>query len=214
MISFNDPRFTYVYSSANLCNQALTEIYYLSCSVSTKEELDFVNGPPFAFYRVTLQYCYNSEYNKLFEKKLKINYPENHIASVYNLNTFLKNTQKGFNEIYEQNLQLLIPLLNSPFYIKQRRLRDKKFSHSDMDEINDPLKIEGLTDQEIMEGFKHVKLIYQIINNCARYFDFEFSTRVPHEDDRTKNFIKFQAVYKKYYYKNYFKAINEGYNLF
>lgn len=214
MINYNDPRFTHVYTSANLCNQALTEINYLSIAVSTQEELDLLNGPPFSFYRVTLQYCYNSEYNKLLEEKLNVKYPANHIASVYHLNNFLNNKEKGFNEIYEQNLQLLDQLSLSPFNIRQRLLRDKKFSHSDMHEINDPLQIEGLTDAEIMQGFEHINLIYQVINNCAGYFGFEFSTRVPYNDDRTKNFIKFHSIYKKYYHKNLFKARNEGYGLF
>jgi hypothetical protein len=214
MISHNDPRFTHVYISANLCNQALTEINYLSGFVSTKEELNLLSVPPFSFYRVTLQYCYNSEYNKLLEEKSNRNFPESHIASIYNLNTFLNNTEKGFNEIYEQNLQLLSPISSSPFNIRQRRLRDKKFSHSDMDEINNPLKIEGLTDEEIIEGFEHLKLVYQIINNCASFFDFEFAARVPYNDNRTKNFIKFHSVYKKYYYKNYLKAMHEGFGLF
>lgn len=74
----DDPRFTYVHSCVNFCNYALTEISILSEVKKTPEEVALLNGPPFSFYRVTLQYCFNAEYTKLLETKKNIKYPENH----------------------------------------------------------------------------------------------------------------------------------------
>ena len=214
MLSQHDPRFTHVYSSAELCNRSLTEYYFISSAVSNTDELELLNGPPFSMYRVALQYCFNAEYNKLLEEKLRAGSPNNHIASIFNLNTFLYKTEgDAFKDKYQQNLPILGSLSNSEYAKKQRLLRDKKFSHSDAHEVNNPLQIPALTDGEIQKGFEDIDLIYQVINTCAGHFDYAYSVRIPYNDDRTRNFIKFHAIYKKYYFKHYLDAIREGFGL-
>lgn len=213
-IDIIESRYQYVYSSANLCNKSLTEIFYLSRTMS-QEEVALINGPPFQFYRVSLQYCFNSEYNKLLENRRKISSQTNHISSIYYLNnSVLKIEGEKFNEVYQKNQSILQLVEHSTFRKKQLALRDKKFSHSDFHEINNPFRIEGLATDEIGEVFEHLKIIYTVLNNCASFFDREYDCKVSYNDDRTSNFIKCVSVYKKYYHSHFFDAHKEGFGLF
>ena len=205
-----DPRFTFVFISALYCKMALTEILYLSEAVRSQEELNLLNSYTIRFYRITLQYCFNSEYNKLLEPdrgKAK----KKHMASLHKLNNTLYNADKiGFQPIYSENKKLLQSIVKSDFHDKQRQLRNKKFSHADQAPIDNPLQIRGLTDEEIKEGFEHLKIVYQVLNNCVRIFGVDYD---PHIDDSTNNFIKYHAIYQKYFHDNYMRAHTEGYKL-
>lgn len=212
----NHPRFDHVYMAANLCNESLTEILYVSRETSSQEELDLLNSHTIAFYRVVLQYCFNSEYNKLLVDNLKYLklYPNTNASSLFFLNELVFEDRKdSFERKYQENLSILKKILQTDYYQKMRLLRDKKFSHSDDHTINNPLQIKGLTDDEIATGFDHLTLIFNVFENCTSQYGFSFSARVPHNENRTRNFIRFHAVYKKYYSDTRVRAISEGYKL-
>lgn len=209
-------RFHYVYLSATLCNEAVTEISFISHSVLNSEELKIANNHTFNFFRVALQYCFNSEYTKLLEKDQAKDRgkPTKHISSLFKLNEIIYEMRgENFEQAYLLNKELLYGIINDNFFDTQLLLRNKKFSHSDFFPGNDPLKIKGLTEFEVKTAFEHLIIMFKVINNCSNPFNYTYSSHVPYKDERTLNFIKNQAVYKKYFYDNYAKAISEGYNL-
>jgi hypothetical protein len=90
-----------------------------------------------------------------------------------------------------------------------KKLRDKKFGHSDSHEINNPFKIEGFKGDQILEMKRQVELLLKVFNNIL--LEVKGSSFILHNDNRTANFIRYQAVYKKYYYDNLSDAWNRGY---
>jgi hypothetical protein len=196
----------------NICNEAISEIWYLTQTPSTKEEKDIALNHTLHFYGAVLQYCFIMEYTKLLEKNDKSN--KTNIASIDKLNTKLSQANGStFENKYEENNQILIEIVNSALYIKIRELRDKKFVHADNSSINDPLRIKGFTGEEMNEIFYHLNLILKVINNCIGVFGESYMPRIPHYDDRTANFVRYHAVYKKFYHDNLSEANIKGYIL-
>jgi hypothetical protein len=69
-----------------------------------------------------------------------------------------------------------------------------------------------MTDDELTKAINHLLKLYTIVNRSASFYNFSIDMRVPTRDNRTKNFIHFHSVYKKYYFANYLKAREEGYH--
>jgi len=197
-------RFEHVYWSIYLYNSSLTELLIISDYVYNESESEIVNSHTFNFYRVTLQYCFIMEYNKLLEKGS--NNKKQNISSLYKLNeTIYSSLGKSFSEKFLENELKLSNLKSSDFYEKLKKLRDKKFAHADYHDINIPYRIDGFNSEELKEGFLHLQTIKDILNNCTTVYDFEYSIRIPDNDNRTENFIRYQAEYKDFYYKNFWR---------
>lgn len=198
-------RLEQIHWSIYLYNASLSELLILSDEIFTEDEIKIVNNHTFKLYRVTLQYCFIMEYCKLLEKGNKKN--DNNISSLNRLNEILLNQNtKNFQDLYEVNLSLIENIKNSDFYDKVKKLRDKKFGHSDNDKINKPFTIKGLCKEDFENGFKHLKMIKEILNSFGKIYGRTYNLEIPSEEKRTKNFIKFQTKYKKYYMKNYLSA--------
>jgi hypothetical protein len=207
-----DPRFDFIHTTLYRCNQAISEIYYISESKPTTEEAAFASSHLFSIYSIALHYLFNAEYNKLLETKAPAKFPDNHIASVPLLNQYLLNKEgEPFTSIYDHNKKEMADIVSSSFTKKQRLLRDKRFSHADLHEVNDPFKFPAMNDSDVTEAISHLKKIFAIVNRAAAYYDFSIANQVPSNDDRTRNFIHYQTVYKKYYHANYLKAWEEGF---
>ncbi len=73
------------------------------------------------------------------------------------------------------------------------------------------MKIKGLTGEELEEMVRQVNNLLKVANNCFDAIGYNQIMIV--SDNRTRNFIKHQAVYKKYYHDNFTKAYSEGYVL-
>lgn len=201
---------SYVQSSLYFCNEAFNEIWHITQTPNSKEEYDIVSGHPFGFYGVALQYCFIMEYTKLLHPNSK-NENEN-VASIPRLNKcamdLLRHT---FRLKYDENKRLLKCLQTSELYLRLKDMRNKKFGHSDSDEINNPWKVEGFTGKQIEEIKNHINVLLKVFNNILEVVkDSSFAL---HNDTRTANFIRFHAKYKQYYYKNYIKALEEGFGL-
>ncbi len=205
------PRFKDTHLSLYLCNDALSEISILSQPCKSKEELEFVNR--LRFYRATLQYCFNAEYTKLLEKKFKKNRPNNHSASLYFLNNLLlEDLGEKYIGTFENNARLLEQIELSDFYQKTLMLRDKKFSHKDLNDPNGNFII-GLSDDDIETAIEHLKIMYQVLNNGAFFFDITVQNKAPRKDSRTRNFIRNHSIYKQFYMKNHMQALEQGFSL-
>ncbi len=204
-------RFDHVYWSIYLCNSSLTELHIISDIPYNKNELSVVNSHPFNFYRVTLQYCIIMEYNKLLEKGRKDK--DQNISSLFQLNEVIYSTRgKSFETIHLDNERKLLNIKATDFYENVRKLRDKKFAHADNHEINIPFKIKGFQTKDFEEGFLHLQTIKEVLNNCTTIYGFEYDLQSLFNDNRTENFIRFQAKYQEYYFNNLMKVRSEKFN--
>jgi hypothetical protein len=182
--------FDHVYWSIYLYNSSLTELQIISDFEYNNEELQIVNSHTFNFYRVTLQYCFVMEYNKLLEIGRKGN--EQNISSMFKLNESIQTLNgKSFDKLFSDNKIKLSTLKTTEFYSKMRALRDKKFAHADNNQINVPFKIKGFKTDDFEEGFKQLFIIKEILNNCTSLFEFTYDIQIPHRDSQTENFIRF-----------------------
>lgn len=205
-----DQLISYVQSSLYFCNEAFNEIWHITKTPSSKDEYDIVSGHPFSFYGIALQYCFIMEYTKLLDTNSS-NENEN-VASLLKLNKFTKDyLGDAFEPKYLENKRLLSKITISDLYKRLKKLLNKKFGHADSNKINNPWKIEGFTGIQIEEMRIQIEMLLKIFNNIfSAVSDASFAL---HNDDRTANFIRYHAIYQKYYYKNYFKAIEEGFVL-
>ncbi len=200
-------RLGHIHGTINRCNTAITELQIISDEYYSANELKIVNSHTFNFYRATLQYCFIMEYTKLLELGEKRT--ERHVASLQKLNEIINQDKtREFQTRFDKNEQLIEEIRSSDFYGKVRKLRDKKFAHSDGDEINDPFKIKGFQTPDFDAAFKHLRMIIIVLNNFGSIYNRIYGIEVPNRDDRTKNFIKFHSEYQSYYMKNYFTAKN------
>jgi hypothetical protein len=205
-----DQLLKYVQFSLLLCNEAYNEIWNITQTPNTNEEYDLVNGKPFSFYSVSLQYCFILEYTKLVEDDLRAE--DKNVASLNRLNRAVSELAGNkYDTIFNENRELLSEIRKSILYERFLALRNNRFGHSGDHPINPPFKIVGFTDEQIIEMGKHVKIFLKITNNC---FEGSSATTLGiANDDRTANFIRYHAKYKQYYFKNFIKAEEEGYGL-
>lgn len=91
-------RFEHVYWSINLYNSSLTELLIVSDYTYNDSELQIVNSHTFNFYRVTLQYSFIMEYNKLLEKGNKDN--KQNISSLQKLNEAIYSSLGKSYDVY------------------------------------------------------------------------------------------------------------------
>jgi hypothetical protein len=204
-------RFDHVYWSIFLYNSSLTELQIVSDFTYNGSELKIVNSHTFDFYRVTLQYCFIMEYNKLLERGRSDN--EQNISSLYKLNQAVFSEQgKSYENKYLDNENSLTTIKDSDYFAKIRNLRDKKFAHADNHEMNTPFSVKGFKTDDFENGFSHLMIIKGILNNLTSMFDFEYDLQIPYRDNRTENFIRFHAEYQDYYFKNFMKARMEKVN--
>jgi hypothetical protein len=214
MPSIVDRRFDFVHVALHRCNQSISELLYISEAKETKEEAAFASHHPFQMYCIALHYFFNAEFNKLLEPKKNPKFPDNHIASVILINDYFKETVgERFESTFKENKQILAQVSDTEFSKYQRLLRDKRFSHGDLHEVNNPFSFPIMKDEEIQDGIDHLKLLFQVLNNCGRIFNFDIDTEVPNRDHRTRNFIHYQSVYERYYQANYVRAYNEGFGI-
>jgi hypothetical protein len=207
-----DPRFDFVHTTLYRCNQAISELYYISEVKPSVEEAAFASSHLFSIYSIALHYLFNAEYNKLLETKVQSKFPDNHIASIALLNRYLFEKEgDAFRLIFEHNEKEINKVRTTTFSEKQRLLRNKRFSHADLHEVNDPFKFPGMTDEDVTEAINHLRDLFSVVNRAAAYYDFSMEDTVPSRDDRTRNFIHFHTVYQKYYNANYLKAWEEGF---
>jgi|SRR5688572_5903695 len=205
-----DQLISHVQSSLYLLNEACNEIWHITQTPNTKEEYDIVSGHPFSFYGVALQYCFIMEYAKLLDSNSSKE--DENVASLYRLNNCVNEfLGEEYQTKYLENKKLLNEISKSELCIRLKKLRNKKFGHADNDSINNPLKIEGFTGEQIVQIKDQLRLILKIANNsiiAATKASFMLN-----DDSRTANFIRYHAKYKQYYFKNFIKAAEEGYGL-
>ena len=193
-------RITQVYSSFFFCNGAISELYYLNLE-SLEDEVDFINNHTFQWYKISLQYMFIVEYCKLLESGGR-NSKEN-FASLFKLDDAVKQVVKDSHPFKKGNLEnLILGIKNSDFANEMRILRDKKYAHCENSKLFSPLKIKLFSKNEIDEAIISLKSIIEIFNEITFVFDKTYDSEIPSRDNRTENFIRFQAKYKRNYFDN------------
>lgn len=206
-----EKRFDHVYWSIVLFNSSFSELRAISEQTYNASELTIVNSYTFNFYRMSLQYCAVMEYNKLLEEGRKDK--NQNTSSLFQLNdVILLENKKSFSQKYIENKAHLISLKDSSFYDKMRTLRDKKIAHSDNHQINLPFDIKRFESKDISDGINHLQRMKVVLKNCAAISNIMYDIQIPYRNDETENFIKFQAEYKDYYFKNFKPALTEKFS--
>lgn len=195
-------RFSHIYWSTELYNRSLTELHMITDLDYNDSELEIVDSHPFDFYRVTLQYCFIMEYCKLLEEGNTGK--KEHICSLNQLNEVIYRLYgRPFEAKYQDTKTKLFDIKATEVYKDFKTLRDKKFAHADKNKINVPFNIKGLDSSKINQGFVQLETIREILLNCSSIYDIEYDIQIPHRDNRTENFIRYQAKYKESYFKNF-----------
>jgi hypothetical protein len=196
-----------------LANRSLTEMSFFH-SVNSVEELNLLKGPPFDFYYTSLQYMFILEISKLIEKPPK---QKSHLGNHSGIEKasleILTSKDEKYQPIHDQIVIEIDLLRNSSLFKHIKKLRDKKFAHSDSDSEHAPLSIPRFGPSMVDELLILLKELYRIWGKVTFELGYDFDSKVPHWEQRTRNFIKYHAVYKKHYHDNLSRAINEGYIL-
>jgi len=197
--TWSDRRTKYPFLTANLCNNAVSELFCLDTKHYDPKAGYLLSSFTIRFFRAALQYMFNAEYCKLFE--LEDNRRTSHVSSLVKLNNYhSKILGKKFGPYFHKNEELLNGVLDSEFYQLQRDLRDTKFAHSDIAEKNN-FTIAALTDDEIETAFNHLRVALEIINNCHAIFDRSYFFFVPNKLTTTQNFVKQHTEYQEFFFK-------------
>lgn len=199
-------RTKYVFLTANLANNALSEIFYLLAERYDNKKVEYILGSmTFRFFRASLYYMFNAEYCKLFERE--DGKRGNNVSSLIKLNNYHQRLiGKKFNDLHYKNEELLNQILESDFNKIQRSLRDTKFSHSDICQLND-FSISPPSEDEFNAGFQHMKWALEVINNCHTMFETEYFFSIP-ENTTTQTFISQQTEYQSFYFDKVFGGNN------
>ena len=194
-------QFDNTYWSIYLFNSALSELKLLSVEVFNVSEVAIIKSRTISFYKVTLQYCVILEYTKLFDK-LSNNKKENN-SSLFKLIYKISLVSASFKNKYEENLKKLNSIKETEFFVKMKAFRDKKFAHSDFDNNNLPFNFKSFSNDDFSQGFCHLEIVKEILDDCSSIFNYHYGLNMPHKDNRTKNFIQNQAKYKDFYRNNH-----------
>ncbi len=190
----------YAFMTANLCNNAASEMHFLKPERYSGREGYILGCLTMRFYMVSLQYMFNAEYCKLFERD-SVRKTQN-VSSLIRLNNYhLDAIGEEFHANYLLNEEDINSILQSEFYMMQRELRDTKFSHSDVSDMNN-FSISPFSEEELGIIFEHIKLVLRIINRCHIVFENEYFFFVPNVGTSTQHFITQQTEYQDYFFKN------------
>lgn len=198
----SDEKTKYAFMTANLCNNALSELYFLDPAQYKPKASYLLSSFTIRFYRASLQYVFNAEFCKLFEAE--DGRKNQNVSSLIKLNNYHKKMLGNkFKKTFEQNEVALDEITGSDFYLLQRELRDTKFSHSDIGDKND-FSIIALTKKEMDTGFCYMHTALDVINRCHQFFDQEYHFSIPNMVTTTQNFVTQYTDYQDYYFKMYY----------
>lgn len=187
-------RFDLVCNSLELCNKTLSELNFINNIIYSEEANDLPNNFTLDFYKNTLHYCFNSEYQKLFEDNNSLL----ESSSIIGLNKFL-HTEKGesYNSISVENENIFQPILESEFNKWQTEHQKTKMGFS----VVMPYQI-------IQNGFTNLVAINQVLLRVSNLLNLDYNPiNIPNADTRTVNFIMDYSNFRKFYYTNYMKSL-------
>jgi len=205
------PNIPFVQISLTLANKAISELKIIR-DFEQEDSAKLLEGHLFSLYALSLQYMFLMEITKLLEGSNKGG-KENFSSMEKAGEAMLK---KGISNYADNHSILKARLENireSEFFGYLKKLRNKKYAHSDGDLDIDPLKFPIPKSDEILDCLKIMTELYDIWKLITNAIGYDFDSKVPHRDVRTRNYLKFHSVYKQFYFDHKAQAIREGYLL-
>lgn len=185
-------------SSLSFCNKALSELNLIENVIHTDGENDILNNHTFAFYKLSVKYCFNNEYCKIFANK--IHDESANSASIIHINNYLhQKLGNEFESAFIINIQLLSSIAESSFFKNQLLLNQKNEVGCTINQLN---------YKEVQTGFQHLNTAAKVIKNCMSHFDLDYNLAIPNINTSTINFVMDHSVFKKFYLDNHLRALD------
>jgi hypothetical protein len=154
---------------------------------------------PILFHRDCFQYYLTIQLCKLFEpakRKSQAN------SSLYKLNEVLYEKYPTKHNKYRQVKNELESFQASEICKHLRMLRDKTYAHSDVHDLNTPLKFFRLTPHQIEEIRLLIIQLELLYNSCVMVYDKEFTFHNFYKDTTPKNYLNYnfraRAFFRKF----------------
>ena len=206
------PNLSFVQISLTLANRAISELKIIR-EFEQYGKAEIINGPPFGFYELSLQYMFIMEITKLLEKPNKKR-SEEHMGSIEKASETI--LDKGIVYCADNQTFLVEELKNireSNLFIYLKELRNKKFAHSDENLEIDPLEFPILNSDQIADCIDLLTKLFDVWKCITVALGYDFDSKVPCWDDRTAIFLKNHSVYKLFYFDHQKEANSKGYSL-
>ena len=182
------------YEAIVLLNQSLYELSILNQN-RKGYQLKFLRDMFFIKYHYAMKGVFILEYCKLLETN-KTDVGEN-IASLAKLNWKIKSNNDKTYIRYNDVSTSLLTLLNTDFYKKIKKLRDKKVAHSG--NHFPTFNIPQFSDEELADAKLHVEILNAVFKTCTEHFQVEY---IINNEDSTELFINEYSNYWEEYDKN------------
>lgn len=205
-------RFDHVCSSLMFCSHALHEYMTLTTHYDLKEVNEMISRAPFNFYRATLPFLIILEYCKLFHHNKR----DKSLSNVEKLCALAaQKISFEHDDIYRGIIGKLENIPESDLYKTLRKLRNKRFAHSDRYKYNIPFKIQGFTSDQIGTLSEHLNIGGSILNHL-RKIDGDDTLLFPHNKEMhnsTESMIYETSIARAFFVKNQGLAYRQGFQL-
>ncbi|MDB5120883.1 MAG: hypothetical protein JWN56_2101 [Sphingobacteriales bacterium] len=187
-----------IFSALSFCNKALSELNLIENIIHTDEESAILSNYTFDFYKLSIRYCFNNEYCKIFTRG-NVDIPSN-LSSIINVNNYLyKKLGSGFESTFTNNNNLLSTILESSFYKNQVWLKEQNEVSCMSNQLN---------YKDVQIGFQHLSTVAQVITDCVSLFDLEYNISIPNINTSTIDFVMDHSVFRKFYFENHLKSLD------
>ena len=187
-----------LFNALSFCNKALSELNLMENIIHTDEETEILNNYTFDFYKLSVRYCFNNEYCKIFSSQ-NANQPGN-LSSLLQINNHLfQRLGSAFESTFNNNANLLFSIIETDFYKNQMLLK----------QVNEVVSmINQLNYKDVQTAFQHLIVAAEVIANFTSFFDLEHHISIPNINTSTIDFVMDHSVFKKFYVDNHLKAFD------
>ncbi|MFW0718727.1 hypothetical protein [Pedobacter sp. N23S346] len=182
------------YEAIVFLNQSFYELSILNQN-RKGYELEFLKDMFFIKYHYAMKGVFILEYCKLLETDTTDG--SENIASLAKLNWKIKSNNDKTHIRYNDVSVSLLTLLNTDFYKKIKKLRDKKVAHSG--NHFPTFNIPQFSDEELADAKLHVEILNAVFKTCTEHFQVEYPI---HNEDSTERFITEYSNYWEEFDKN------------
>ena len=187
-----------LFNALSFCNKALSELNLMENIIHTDEETEILNNYTFDFYKLSVRYCFNNEYCKIFSSQ-NANQPGN-LSSLLQINNHLfQRLGSAFESTFNNNANLLFSIIETDFYKDQMLLKQVNEVGSMINQLN---------YKDVQTAFQHLIVGAKVLSNCTSLFDLDLTISIPNINTSTIDFVMDHSVFKKFYMDNHLKAFD------
>lgn len=186
-------------SSLSFCNKALSELNLMENIIHTEEEREILTNYTFDFYKLSVKYCFNNEYCKIFAN-LNASNESATLSSLVSINNYIyKQLGGGFESDFTNNTKLISSIIESSFCKNQLLLKHKN---------NVDSMINNLTYTDVQIGFQHLNAAAKMIKNYAGMFGLDYNINIPNINTSTIDFVMDHSVFKQFYLDSHLRTFD------